>query len=240
MNFDKINTNTEIILIYSNFSVKSKQFLEFIKTPTFNLIELLKINELCIDNQLTRNRILKSKLIKITYVPCILIVHSDGGVEQYDHSNAFNWAREILLKYQQLYQQQIQEKELEKQKSEIINEQEEKEEQELDEQTEIVKKQKPKKLKKYKKKVTSIDEDDLSTDDDVKEYKKMKKPPMSLRLDSGNYEEVTLEDDDNEQITSSGIKKSEQGGRVDTMSLAQAMQKERDIDFEKNKPNGMK
>jgi hypothetical protein len=229
MNLDKIDTNTDIILIYSNYSNNSKQLYELIKTPSFNLIELLKINELCIDSQFVRNRIIKSKLIKILYVPCILVVHSDGGVEQYDGSNAFNWANEILIKYRHIYDQQQEKQEQEKQ---------EQEKQEQEKQSS--------KIKKQKKKVTSIiddtdEDDDIITDDDVKEYKKMKKPPISLRIDSGNYEEVSLSDEyDNEHITSSGIKKTDHSNRIDTMTLAQAMQKERDNDFEKNKPNGMK
>jgi hypothetical protein len=75
--------------MYSNHC---KQFLDL--WNQYNT--LIPLNLICVDNKIIRNRIINSKKIKITLVPCVMILKSDGLLLTYDGSNAFDWLQEVI------------------------------------------------------------------------------------------------------------------------------------------------
>ena len=92
--------NSYCVLIYSNYSKNSKKIMEILKSSPVDLTtnEDIKLNLLCIDNETVRKKILNSTKLSIEKVPCVLVVHADGGVEKYDGVNAFNFIEEIIGK----------------------------------------------------------------------------------------------------------------------------------------------
>lgn len=81
-----------VICLYSKFSNSSKEFVE----SSGNL----PINFVCIDNKEVRNRVISDSKLKITFVPCILSVFSDGRLEKFEGVDAFKWLENIKSKTQ--------------------------------------------------------------------------------------------------------------------------------------------
>jgi hypothetical protein len=90
------------VLFYSQYSPNCKRILSLIESSSIDFTSLLNLSNVCIDNVQIRNRILKSKNIKINSVPCILTIYPDGGVEKYEGSHTFNWVEEIIDKYNKI------------------------------------------------------------------------------------------------------------------------------------------
>jgi hypothetical protein len=90
------------VLFYSQYSPNCKRILSLIESSSIDFSSLLNLSNVCIDNVQIRNRILKSKNIKINSVPCILTIYPDGGVEKYEGSHTFNWVEEIIDKYNKI------------------------------------------------------------------------------------------------------------------------------------------
>lgn len=86
-------------LFYSKYSPNSTKLIKLINELTSIFVDIFKIKLICIDNEEIRKRILSSKNIKITYVPCILITYNDGGIEKYEGSDAFEWAESIINRF---------------------------------------------------------------------------------------------------------------------------------------------
>ena len=79
-----MNSNPQnVICLYSKFSNSSKEFVESSSD--------LPINFVCIDNKEVRNRVISDSKLKITFVPCILSVFSDGRLEKFEGVDAFKW-----------------------------------------------------------------------------------------------------------------------------------------------------
>ena len=76
-----------VICLYSKFSNSSKEFVESSGD--------LPINFVCIDNKEVRNRVISDSKLKITFVPCILSVFSDGRLEKFEGVDAFKWLENI-------------------------------------------------------------------------------------------------------------------------------------------------
>lgn len=205
------------VLLYSQYSSKSKKLLNFIsqyriETSYFNLTLL------CIDNENIRKQILSSKKININVVPCILVIYPDGVVEKYEGTNAFNWMEDKITKLiPKLYDeppplppQQLSSPQSLPQSPEQIEEN-----------------------------ATIID--DIESDE---EDMKIMKPKSGIRTDSGNYE-IGIdfgEMEEPKREVKRGVKTTTQivkGGKSDILSAAQAMQKLREDDMEKNKPIGI-
>ena len=83
------------ILLYSEYSVNSKRILDIINNPSVKHI-FSNLEKVCVDNELIRKKVLNSKKIQITKVPCILLIYQDGGVDKYDGSNAFTCVEDII------------------------------------------------------------------------------------------------------------------------------------------------
>ena len=86
------------VLLYSNYSPKSKQIMQLIQNCGFDFVAATQLVFFSIDNENIRRRILANKQIQISSVPCILIVYDDGGVEKYEGATCFRWINEIIQK----------------------------------------------------------------------------------------------------------------------------------------------
>lgn len=94
------------VLLYSKYSTSSSKIISIINQYQNIFIENFNIKLLCIDNENVRKRILESKKISITFVPSILVIYNDGGVEKYENNDAFNWVNEIIQRVVTLQQEQ--------------------------------------------------------------------------------------------------------------------------------------
>ena len=210
------------IILYSEYSVNSKRIMDIINNPSVSHIFSV-LERVCIDNEKVRKRIIKSKRIEITKVPCILIIYQDGGVEKYDGSHAFRWVEDII---QQNSPNQSAGNNVSKQENIVPSSKTDFDNEPTSGEIGF----------------TSID--DLKSDDDEiveekpvkvvqKEKKVAKKPPKSIRTDVGNYEINTeFGDDDstleNRNITS-GLKSATSKDKG-LIAVAQAMQKARETE----------
>jgi hypothetical protein len=85
-----MNSNPQnVICLYSKFSNSSKEFVDSSNN--------LPINFVCIDNKEVRNRVISDSKLKITFVPCILSVFSDGRLEKFEGVDAFKWLENVKL-----------------------------------------------------------------------------------------------------------------------------------------------
>jgi hypothetical protein len=92
-----MNSPGSIILLSSKYSSACKSFDDFIKRyPAF--LADSNLQNVNIDNESIRKRILSSTSVKIEEVPCILVIYPDGGVEKYEKDYAFRWAEDIISK----------------------------------------------------------------------------------------------------------------------------------------------
>lgn len=229
------------VLLYSQYSPSSKRFLELLKQSPVDFTNTIGLNSLCVDNEEIRKKITDSIHIEIQNVPCILLVYSDGGVEKYDGSNAFRWAEEIMNKYTPppppLSQQQY-----------YIQQPSEENDEDYDSPPQQQRKRPHKRPSRSEIETEPIPGagtaiDDLDSEDD--EDYILQKPPISIRSDAGNFEisdDLFGELEEPNRTVNMGIKSSThivKGGKADILSVAQDMQKDRDMDFEKNKPAGM-
>jgi hypothetical protein len=96
------------VLLYSKYSPSSNKITGIIQQYSTVFTENFNIKLLCIDNENIRKRILSSKKITISSVPCILIIYNDGGVEKYENDDAFTWVNDIVQGVIAQQQQQLQ------------------------------------------------------------------------------------------------------------------------------------
>ena len=90
-----------ILLITSNYSEKSNKLTNLIKSITqFDFMKLTGIKILSIDNKKIRDRVLNSGL-GITTVPTLIIFKNDT-VEKFESKDCFDWVKEIIVNYMKL------------------------------------------------------------------------------------------------------------------------------------------
>jgi len=87
------------VLLYSKYSSFSKKLIEMMQLSDINFAQLLKLREVCTDNENIRKRLKNDKKLNIQSVPCILVTYDDGVVEKYEDILAFNYIEEIINKY---------------------------------------------------------------------------------------------------------------------------------------------
>jgi hypothetical protein len=224
------------ILLYSKYSSHCQKLTNIINESGLQL----PLHHLCIDNDEIRKRIKKCTKLKIVYVPCILIIHNDGGIEQFDGDNVFTLVTNII-------------KSMTPQPSPIplINEV----------QTEIVEKPSPKQKNRKKTNtpkvelITSLEDLPSDDEDDDEEYEEgyeddtNPKPPIKgLRMDAGNeeYDETAFQDpqpQNRDPGGKKGVRESASNKHVksssgDVNSMAQNLAKERENDDKKFKNRG--
>ena len=87
------------VLFHSKYSPNSKRITEKLRNAPVDITTMYKIQPVCIDNEDIRSRILSSTEIQISYVPCILIIYPNGGVEKYEGDSAFTWVDEKVRRH---------------------------------------------------------------------------------------------------------------------------------------------
>lgn len=234
------------ILLYSKYSHQCKKYMNMINQSA-DFVSKIDLKTVCIDNEEVRKRIVNSKKIGITSVPCILVVYKDGGVEKYEGGTAFEWAEELIRKFtpplplQPQPQPQAQPiskhpivayqdtTNIKKQHNVITHHQHETNN----------KKQHIANSKKQHHIQKSTNVEDLDTEEEEeeeKEHNKIQKdfkPPASIRSGVGNYDikgEFGSMEEPNRNVTR-GIKSSTEpgvGGKGNLMAAAMAMQKSRE------------
>ena len=83
-------------MLNSRYSQPCQNFLNILFDSDIDYKNLLKFVKINIDNKEIRKQILSSNNIDIKYVPCILIIYSDGSVEKYEGNDSFKWLDEII------------------------------------------------------------------------------------------------------------------------------------------------
>lgn len=91
--------NQFCVLLYSKYSVYSKQIIDKLSSCSEDLYSLYRINLLCIDNEDVRERIVKSKSVTINVIPTLLIIYQDGSIEKYEGVTIFNWVENLISKH---------------------------------------------------------------------------------------------------------------------------------------------
>lgn len=105
------------VLLYSKYSVNCNVLMKKIKQLPSNDMRML-----CVDNEKIRKQIKNDEQLVIKMVPCILIIYSNGSVEQYEGDHAFNYIEAMLkieyeknrIEYEKLEQERAKQRELER------------------------------------------------------------------------------------------------------------------------------
>lgn len=89
---------TRWILFYSKYSPYCTTVLNLLHKYSFFSF----ITRLCIDNTLVRKQITESSSkLKITCVPCLVILKDDGITEQYTDQNVMDWLTSAVNEYKE-------------------------------------------------------------------------------------------------------------------------------------------
>jgi len=184
---------TKHILLHSKYSRSCLRLIDSLDQIA-DVVELILV---CIDNKDIRNQICNSKSIKITKVPCLLILNDDI-VETYDGEKVFLWVNQIIQninnsKANQVNNERNQElnnNQRERNENKQVDVKEEDEPLINTENQLVNKKLTKKKVKKVNMtRIEDLDEIEEGNDDETKENDNMtiKKPPLPIRNDAGNY-----------------------------------------------------
>jgi flagellar biosynthesis GTPase FlhF len=87
------------VLLYSKYSATSKQLMDVMNSSKVDFLKSTGLQNLCVDNEEVRNRIIQNKQINITSVPCILVIFPDGIIEKYEGLHTFKWIEEIISSF---------------------------------------------------------------------------------------------------------------------------------------------
>lgn len=198
------------VLLYSEYSMYCNRFLKNLDESLVDVQSAVQLRILNIDNKKIRSQILGSSVISVKVVPCVLIVRMNGVVEKYEGQDAFNWLDQLILALSPAPVSPT-----------------------VEESIPIV----PIIDNPIPDPPSSTSVADLK--DEPPESPSIPRPKASVLTGSGAYEFQefgTVEDVD--RNTTKGINTS-RGVKKDVVSVAQAMQKAREADFEKLKPQGM-
>jgi len=83
-----------LIVLYSKYSRACNDVLELYNQAP---VEFMKF--ICVDNVTTRQRLLSSKRLRITSVPCVLLVYPDGTMEKFEEGDVSGWLQSQIAKY---------------------------------------------------------------------------------------------------------------------------------------------
>lgn len=211
------------VLLYSKYSKFSTEIVSQVNQYQNVFLENFNMKLLCIDNELVRKRIISSKKINISFVPSILVIYEDGGVEKYENNDAFVWVNEVIQRVLTITKQQqaIEQENIAQEENSEIDEEEEEEikpkkvvQKTQKQKQKQIQQKTPLKKKNVPKNKTSIE--DLEDLDD-------------LEQDEYDEENNQFEHQMIEQVESTNAMTAKKN---DLLSLAAEMQKSRDS-FEK-------
>jgi hypothetical protein len=251
------------VLLYSKYSPKSKQLISTLDSLPVNLNAVVGLTPICIDHEGTRERILKSQNIKISELPCVLIVYRTGGIEQYEGADAFLWVDntvkrflpppppqpQIIIPPVHVPQQPTASRRPRQQPVTPVEDLEE-EEEEYPPEPPRPKVRKPKakppprapKQKKQPVYQQPLEDLDAEEEDEEPQHQNIPRPPVPVRSGPGGFEitdDFGTEQEIRPQRPSSRVKQNTgpaQGG--DLMAAAMAMQKDRDSFDQTRRPAG--
>lgn len=192
------------ILLYSNYSPRSQQLLDALKSCPIDLSKVARMSSLCIDNTEIRKRIIKAQNLSINTVPAILLIYGNGMVEKYEGNQAFDWIEQTVHNN---LPPEISPKPETPQEPETQTEPQSK-------GSDI----RPKSVKSVKISENIIDMEDLDEDEELD----INKPRVPIRNGPGGYD-IT----NNFPESDSSSNKPDEKYKGDLMSQALAMQQER-------------
>ena len=208
------------IFLYSKYSDVCKRLMNQISN--YNLfMQTYKVNFVCIDNEKIRERILNSKNIKISKVPCILVGNVTGTIDTYEGIEAFRWI-DLGINNIKMSLPPVEDD----RNTKIENLEEEEEEEEILPKKKILKKRAPKKQKER-----YIQEED----EEEEPEENIKKPPVLMRDGPGTYKMSPEFEKDGEEIDQIATVRETKGGKAKISDLAAQLQKERERDETANK-----
>lgn len=222
------------VLIYSKYSPNSTKLIKLINELSTIFVDIFNIKLTCIDNENIRKQILSSKNIKITYVPSILIIYTDGGIEKYEGNDAFDWVESIILKYSPQKEENLEKQNIYNEET-IYNEENILEEQPIKQSVKNSNKQFSKQpVKKIVKQSLEQELEDLEELDEKSAYKK--KSNNSKNTNYTSIDDIDTEDEDEEEdlqheilINNNHVDKSASTIKKNSLiSLATEMQKSRE------------
>lgn len=237
------------VLIYSTISENCRKLFNLISPVHTEFVTLTGLRLLCVDSKKIRNIITQSKNIIVDKVPTILVIRQDNGIELYDGVNAFKWTTDVINTYikpplpspppqSQEFSQPVVNK--------ILTREPQQEFRQIS--PEKVVPSQPKRQSKSQlegKPISSSSElmptEEFDEEPVLKQQKelseirqtKIKRPPVGIRSDAGNYDFSSEFDDAEESerkapqrnIKDAKNSKDKSGG---IMALAQALQKDRE------------
>ena len=80
------------MFLFSRFSPKCSKLIESIPDNCRKYFYFL-----CMDNSEIRNKIMNSSSVKVTKVPCILVIHTDGIISTYEADGALEIVKNIFF-----------------------------------------------------------------------------------------------------------------------------------------------
>jgi len=89
-----------LVVLYSKYSTPCNQILNLYNQAPVDYIKFL-----CVDHAQTRQRILSSKRLKISTVPCVLLMYPDGSMEKFEEGDVAGWLTLQISKH--LPQEQV-------------------------------------------------------------------------------------------------------------------------------------
>lgn len=220
------------ILLFSKYSEKCTKLIENVQaisqsTPV-NLFSQKNMIPICVDNEKVRKLVLKSNIISVKMVPCILVGYNSGEVEKYEGERAFQWVNVELSKLmQQVVPQQPK-----------IQQPQQPQQQEMQPQQEIEEYEGPNEPVNEPVNKTPKKKKSKKREEPKQKSNKPKRPPMAIMTGQNNHEFIQpSEDDENENDRASDTRNAQRYVKSDTSvvskkasvrDLAERFQRERE------------
>ena len=84
------------VLLYSKYSPSSQRLVTALQSAPIDLGTTMGLTLVCVDNEDIRSKIQTSTSVEVNSVPTVLMVYNNGGVEKYEGDRAFMWAQQTV------------------------------------------------------------------------------------------------------------------------------------------------
>ena len=215
------------VLFYSKYSKLSNEIIDVLNSIPEDIINMINIHLVSIDNEKTRSRIINDKKIKITFVPCIIIVYNDGNVEKYEGNTCLEWINTIVSKYIPSQEENEEDYYIPPKKSKKPSKKINNQNNNTKQHTSINDLDDNEEEQNYEQNYEQEIEEENDNEEDEQENIK---PPATIRNDAGNYtisSDFKNEQEEENRDMSKHIK-SNTSQSTDILSAAAALRKERE------------
>ena len=196
------------VLLYSQFSPNSMTLLDTIKNSKIDFFNVANLSYVCIDNDKIRNKIKRNNMINIKVVPAILTLYLNGTLEIFDGTNAYKWIEDVIQSQQPQPQPQQPQPQQPQPQQPQPQPQQPQPQQPQPQQPQPQQSQQP---------------------------QQPQQPQQSQAQNNTLIEDLFFEEDETEnKIENNTPSNEKKNTKIDILSLAQAMQKDRDKDKETN------